>query len=297
MKYFDYKENKQHGTFDFPIEFYHVTPSHPRYNMPYHWHTEYEIIRILEGEFLLITNEEKILAQKGDIVFIHDGIFHGGTPKDCIYECIVFDMKLLLKQNHACTKQIQDIINQKKIILPKLPTDIDILKVCVNNLFESMKSKKIGHEFITQGSLYHLLGTILEHELYISKNKYNKKNQERVLQFKKVVSLIEDKYWSPLSLEDLSKEACMTPKYFCRFFYEMTHKTPIEYLNYYRIESACEQLITTDLPITEIGLNCGFNDASYFIKTFKKYKGTTPKKYLNYLLSNNVKEDRPYGYL
>ena len=51
MKYFDYKEQKQHGTFDFPIAFYHVTPEHPRYNMPYHWHTECEIIRILEGEF------------------------------------------------------------------------------------------------------------------------------------------------------------------------------------------------------------------------------------------------------
>ena len=49
MKYFEYKEEKQHGTFDFPIEFYHVNQSHPRYNMTYHWHTECEIIRILEG--------------------------------------------------------------------------------------------------------------------------------------------------------------------------------------------------------------------------------------------------------
>ena len=287
MKYFDYKENKQHGRFDFPIEFYHVSPSHPRYNMPYHWHTECEIIRIIEGEFLLISNEEKILAQKGDIIFIHDGIFHGGTPKDCVYECIVFDMNLLLKQNHTCTKQIQDIINKKKVIQPKLPTDINDLKLCCNNLFESMKSKRIGYEFITQGSLYYLLGIILEYELYINKNIHTKKNQDRVLQLKKVLSLIEEEYSKPISLEYLSRTACMTPKYFCKFFYEMTNKTPIEYLNYYRIESACEQLITTDLPITEIALNCGFNDVSYFIKTFKKYKGTTPKKYLKYLLSSN----------
>lgn len=150
-----------------------------------------------------------------------------------------------------------------------------------------MKSKRIGYEFITQGSLYHLLGIILEYELYINKNIYTKKNQDRVLQLKKVLSLIEEEYSNPISLEYLSRTACMTPKYFCKFFYEMTNKTPIEYLNYYRIESACEQLITTDLPITEIALNCGFNDVSYFIKTFKKYKGTTPKKYLKYLLSSN----------
>lgn len=280
MKYFDYKEDKQHGTFDFPIEFYHVTPSHPRYNMPYHWHTECEIIRIIEGEFLLVINDEKILAQKDDIIFIHDGIFHGGTPNNCIYECIVFDMKLLLKQNHACTKQVQDVVSHKKIIEPKLPTNIDDLKVCCNYLFESMNFKNVGYEFIVQGSLYHLLGIILQHELYISNNRNTQKTQQRILQFKKVLALIETEYFNTITLEDLSKAAGMTPKYFCRFFYEMSNKTPIEYLNLYRVESACEKLITTDLPITEIALSCGFNDVSYFIKTFKKHKGITPKQYL-----------------
>lgn len=280
MKYFDYKEDKQHGTFDFPIEFYHVTPSHSRYNMPYHWHTECEIIRILEGEFLLIINEEKFIARKGDILFIQDGNFHGGTPKDCIYECIVFDMKLLFKKNHTCTKQIQDIINHNKVIKPKLPTNINDLKVCCDYLFESMKYKNTGYEFITQGSLYHLLGNILHHKLYVKSNKNTKKTKERISQFKRAISLIENEYSNPISLEDLSRAAGMTPKYFCRFFYEMSNKTPIEYLNYYRIESACEQLITADVSITEVALNCGFNDVSYFIKTFKRYKGITPKQYL-----------------
>ena len=62
----------------------------------------------------------------------------------------------------------------------------------------------------------------------------------------------------------------------------MTHRTPIDYLNYYRIERACYQLITTNLSITEIAYASGFNDLSYFIKTFKKYKGNHSKKYLKY---------------
>ncbi|WP_195938233.1 AraC family transcriptional regulator [Romboutsia sp. 1001713B170131_170501_G6] len=280
MKYFDFKEDKKHGTFDFPIEFYHVTPNHPRYNMPYHWHTEYEIIRILKGEFLLTLGDEKILAKENDIIFIHDGMLHGGIPKDCIYECIVFDINSLTKQNHTCTKQIQDIIDHKKIVGPILSNDINDLKLCCNNLFKSMKLKEVGYEFITQGSLYYLIGIILNNKLYSNKNTNTKRTQERILNFKKVLTLIESEYSSPLTLEDLSKACGMTPKYFCRFFSEMTNKTPIEYLNYYRIESACEQLLTTDYSITEIGLNCGFNDVSYFIKTFKKHKGVTPKQYL-----------------
>ena len=62
------------------------------------------------------------------------------------------------------------------------------------------------------------------------------------------------------------------------------HTTPIEYLNYYRIEIACEQLIITNKNITDIAYDCGFNDVSYFTKVFKKYKDTVPSKYmeLNY---------------
>ena len=62
----------------------------------------------------------------------------------------------------------------------------------------------------------------------------------------------------------------------------MTYRTPIDYLNYYRIERACYQLLTTNHSITEIAYSSGFNDLSYFIKTFKKYKGVTPKNYLKF---------------
>ena len=82
------------------------------------------------------------------------------------------------------------------------------------------------------------------------------------------------------SLQEMADSVNMSSKYFCRFFQEMTHRTPVDYLNYYRIERASYDLLTTDQSITEVAFNSGFNDLSYFIKTFKKYKGTTPKQYL-----------------
>lgn len=286
MRFFDCKEKRQHGRFDFPIEFYHVDQNHPRYDMTYHWHTECEIIRILEGEFLITIGEENVLAQQGDIIFIHDGVLHGGTPNNCVYQCIVFDMKLLLKQNHACTKILQDIIHQNKLINHKMPRDIDILNLNCQYLFESMKTEHPGYEFTTQGRLYIFLGHILQNKLYTINSRTSKKTQQKMINFKNVLSMIEENYADTITLEDLSRVAGMTPKYFCRFFHEMSNKTPIEYLNLYRIESACEQLMSTDLPITDIAINCGFNDVSYFIKTFKKHKGVTPKKYLKDLASH-----------
>ena len=83
-------------------------------------------------------------------------------------------------------------------------------------------------------------------------------------------------YKTQLTLEEIAEVAGMSPKYFCYFFKEMTQKTPINYLNAYRIECAARKLLTTDLSVTDIAYGCGFNDLSYFIKTFKSIKGITP---------------------
>ena len=51
MQYINYRENRRRGTADFPLEYYHVTASHPQYVMSFHWHVEFELIRILSGSF------------------------------------------------------------------------------------------------------------------------------------------------------------------------------------------------------------------------------------------------------
>ena len=94
MKHEGYNEFFQRGRFDFPIEFYHVEANHPRFHMPYHWHMEYEIIWVKQGALHLILNETDIHAKAGDVVFVRDGVIHGGMPcsQDTIYDCVVFDM-------------------------------------------------------------------------------------------------------------------------------------------------------------------------------------------------------------
>ncbi|MGG7144698.1 AraC family transcriptional regulator [Clostridium nigeriense] len=278
MKYLDFKENKQRGTFDFPIEFYHVDENHINYMMPYHWHIEYEIIRILEGTFTLLLDEKELFAQAGDVILIHDGVLHGGNPSNCIYECIVFDINFILKDNNICKKIISEIIDHTLIINDFFSKkNIEIHDITCD-LFDAINQKYSGYEFIVQGKLYELLGLIIKNNFY-SYNNVTKLKQSQILKFKKAINLIETSYSSDITLDDLSKAAGMSTKYLCRFFYRMIKKTPIEYLNYYRIEIACNKLTTTNLSVTDIAFSCGFNDLSYFIKAFKKIKGITPKKY------------------
>ena len=58
----DRNEDRIRGTYDFPFEFHHIEPSHPRYVMSYHWHVEYEIIRILKGSLTVTLDEKSFTA-------------------------------------------------------------------------------------------------------------------------------------------------------------------------------------------------------------------------------------------
>lgn len=280
MKYIEYREHRQHGTFDFPIAFYHIEPTHPRYMMTYHWHPECEIVRILEGIFHISVDGRQIDARKGDVLFITGGALHGGWPENCIYECVVFDLKLLMQNNHICAKQIRDFMGGNLIINTVLFANGYVLPQTISNIFNSLKNRQMGYEFITQGSLYQLFGIIITEKLYDEALPVMRAHRHQVRDFKKVIDYIEKHYSETISLEALAAQAGMSPKYFCRFFREMTGRTPIDYVNYYRIECAIEQLSTTDYNITEVATRCGFNDMSYFGKLFRRYKGVSPRGYM-----------------
>ena len=71
MQIIDQNEDRPRGTYEFPFEFHHIDANHPRYIMSYHWHVEYEIIRILSGEFTVTLDEKSFKATQGDVIFVH----------------------------------------------------------------------------------------------------------------------------------------------------------------------------------------------------------------------------------
>lgn len=275
----DRNEDRLRGTYEFPFEFHHIEPSHPRYVMSYHWHVEYEIIRILKGSLSVTLDEKSFTVTVGDIIFIHSGILHSGIPDDCVYQCIVFDGNTFLKYNSVCSTYMQKIIHQEILIYHHFTPASEEICATVNSIFDALWMRPSGYEMTVIGQFYHFFGIVFGNHYYLESVTRTRRDYKRILQLKQVLDFIEHNYASPLTLQQLSSSVSMSPKYFCRFFSEMTHQTPMDYLNHQRIEQACYQLSTTDDSITEIAYRNGFNDLSYFIRTFKKYKGMTPGKY------------------
>ena len=291
MKNLKFKEKISHGTKFFPFAYYYVTHIHTRYNMVIHWHEECELIKIIKGNFELKINTNIYSLKEGDVVFINSGEIHSGIPKSCIYECLVFDISFLKRERSFTNSFLNSLINfEKEIKVLYTYEDKAILEI-ISEIFKIIKEKKSGYDMKLFGLFYYFLGLIEEKDLFNTKINISHNNKKKILQLKKILTLIQKKYMYNLTLEDLSTSVNMNTNYFCKFFKELTNKTPMEYLNYYRVECAKEKLKESNLSITEIAYDCGFNDISYFTKVFKKYNSNlTPRTFLKQCqLENNSK--------
>ena len=80
-----------------------------------------------------------------------------------------------------------------------------------------------------------------------------------------------------ITLAEVAAEANLTKEAFCRFFKLRTRKTFTDYLLHLRINEAQKLLQETDLSISEIAYRVGFENLSYFNRSFKRISGKTPR--------------------
>ena len=275
-----FHESEQHGTLDFPAEYFYLDANHPRYNMAFHWHKEWEIIHVLEGTFTAHADDTVFVAHAGDTVLIRDGMLHGGTPDNCVYECFLFDLHGLFRNLDMVKKYLRPVYRQQ--ILPEIfypAAQTPQVKEIIRSLTHAYNEKNSPLELVVISCISQLFALILQNGYYTDSSADYGERPHKIDLIKSVLEYTELHYASPITLDDLAKVAGMNPRYFCRFFRSITHQTPIEYVNMYRIEKAAQMLHSTRLPITDICMECGFNDSSNFIKVFRKYKGMTPKQY------------------
>ncbi len=276
MQKFQYLDKKQHGTPDFPVEYYFVDSNHPRYTMAFHWHQEWELLRVLEGKFLLSLDDTTYTLSAGDAVLISPETLHGGEPEDCVYECLVFDLYGLFKKVEILKSYFTPFYQKEWVPGPLLPGNespvADLMDVFWSPHTTCPEPKVLA------GLLGLFTAIITTHNYQV-----NTPNQAQSKQWshriKAVLEYIEGHYSENLSLDMLAQVAGMNARYFCRVFDSLTHHTPMNYVNLYRIEHAAFLLESTDQSMTQIAAECGFWESSYFTKVFKKVKGCTPKTY------------------
>ena len=97
--------------------------------------------------------------------------------------------------------------------------------------------------------------------------------------YKRVLDFIADNYGKAVAIEDIAREASLSPSHFTRLFKETIGDTPYQFLMRYRVERAKEKLADPSLAMIDIALGCGFSDQPHFSRIFKQFAGVTPSAY------------------
>lgn len=90
---------------------------------------------------------------------------------------------------------------------------------------------------------------------------------------------IADNLSLKIQREDLARLVYLNPDYLSKLFHRQEGMTIGEYVTEKRMALAAQLLKNTDLSVADISQRVGITDASYFIKTFKKWAGLTPQQY------------------
>lgn len=85
-----------------------------------------------------------------------------------------------------------------------------------------------------------------------------------------------------ISIKKLREKLCVTERTLERHFQKEIGVTAKQFAKIIQFRSAMNQMTEKDyISLTEIGYDSGFADQSHFIRSFKKYTGKSPKKFLH----------------
>lgn len=285
------KEMKAHGNLGFPIGGYEVKyKTGNQQILPCHWHEELELFYVSRGSAAFKVDNTTQTIHSGEAVIINGGELHSAycyDPDGCDYYAVVFKLDFLeSSESDLCqNKYINSLIMKKNKFINFVSTASDNtafkknIAFLLNNIINYNNERFDGYELALKGSLYLILSELWANKMIVPIYDVLKNNEQKIKSMKAVLKFIEVNFHKKITLEALSEKANLSKYHFCHFFKSYTGISPIDYLNMYRINEAAILLKSTDANITDVALQCGFDNMSHFINTFKKYKELSPSKY------------------
>lgn len=280
------KELKEHGSFEFPVRIsYESLSRYPSGNFMLHWHPEIELTLILEGEMEYQVNGCLYYLKEGEGLMGNSNSLHTGwrvNGRECKYLSVTFDPKAVYGYEGSAVQKlyVEPIINcpqMKSMHFTKYDTGSKEILQLLWQLHQWSSSKPQAFE-IEMNLLLGRLWLIL-FQYYKTLPPMGNEEEKNITRLKEIITYIKAHYQERITLEDIGAHVSICKSECCRFFKSHTNTTIFEYLLSYRVEQSLKLLNDTDYGITEISQMSGFTDSCYFTKTFKRYKGCTPREY------------------
>lgn len=244
-----------------------INYSSDRHDYLSNWHHEFEIIYIVSGTETIYIENECIVAEAGDIVVINKNRIHSLTGKGWVHHCLIPSDTMIQSLGIDCA----DISLKPHIKDPEL----------ANAFLEIIDAYNSGRKYETAFKMLAIQRFLLllfeKHEIKYSDNVENKRSSDFHIATK-VINYLRQHLAEDFSIDEIASELGITTSYMCRCVKSATGLSILDHLNIIRCYTAKHLLYHTDKKISEIAELCGYRNASYFAKNYKKIIGISPSE-------------------
>ena len=231
-------------------------------NYTHHFHKNYEIAYVLSGKALYSVNDKQQILEEGDFSICLSNEIHSVKSLDdskiwigVFSEDFVHEFKKRIEGKTGaefrfrCSESVSRFIIENLIL--KKPDDLLLIKSC----------------------LYALCSE------YLNSVELVPRDNRRGVLMSDIVEYIEANFKKPLTLKEISTHLGYDYCYLSKAFNSFFSTSFSDYLNTFRIDNAISLLTNTNLTITEIAFESGFQSIRSFNNVFKKQTGLSPAEF------------------
>jgi len=253
-----------------PIIFHYDTVSLERKRpIEANWHNNIEILYCTEGKGQIICNSVIYDVKMGDILVVNTNVLHAFQSNERLrYYCLIVD---------------SDFLAANEIFVDKIEFDSFIQSETANVLYE-----KVVKAIATQDEyrIAAIRAETLKLVIYLARNhsaQLSLEDRRKAItdeNIKLAIGYIKSNFSQKLTLEMVASEVGLSKYYLAHAFKKATGMTVVAYINTIRCNNARKLLQQQKVSVNEVAVKCGFENNSYFSKTFKSVMGCLPSEVL-----------------
>lgn len=278
------KEQRQHSSSLVPYSMYdcQIPDSFP--SVPMHWHNEFEIDYVLQGQGNFICGDEHFPVNHGDVIMIPPNMLHAAYPSSTMslyYIAFVFHGSMLGFESNDrssihCIRPLTTGQLRLNMKYDLSHPDYSVIRSLVEEIVSCANKNNSYDDLLLKSNLLKLYW-------YFEKNENQSSIQRDDISYSSLIrpalEYMTYCYMDSITITELASKCAISSSHFMNSFKKAVGCSAIEFLTHLRIKAACTALTESTDDISTISINCGFNNLSNFNKQFKKITGNSPREY------------------
>jgi len=252
---------------------------------PIHWQPAIEVIMPIESIYTVKIEENTIILNPGDIIFISPGVLHELFAPE-IGKRYIFLIEPPLFSNIKGLESLPSMFYPYALYTESSGGDA---KKIMNQIMDHIYYEYSGNAELKYASLYSLILNML---VIAGRNKRNlpidivniknTKSHKYVSKFLDICNYIDEHCTENIGVTELANLSGFSESHFIRLFKQFTNYSYYDYLNRSRITYA-KKLLTgsPNATIVDISMQAGFGSLATFNRLFKSINKCTPTEYRN----------------